>query len=483
MGIHSIRMPDIGEGIAETEIAEWLVGVGQTIREDDPMVAVMTDKATVEIPSPVTGKVLWLAGEPGDKIAVGSELIRLEVDGDGNLGLRPTKGGTGGGQGAGSHAAVGHAGAIAGGANAANTGAANAEGQPQVQAGKPLADLSAAAQGITEPDEKNPATNGGHVADHETAAAGAAFGRPGHTGADPFSHVMTAPLRGEGEKPVASPSVRGRARDGGVDLRLVRGSGPGGRITHDDLDAFIATGGLPKASGARAQTKIEEIKVIGLRRRIAERMQEANQIPSITIIEEIDATALEDLRARMNVDTADARLTMLPFIARALVRALRDHPAINQLYLPDQGVVRRFGAVHLGIATQTPNGLMVPVLRHAEAMGLRDTAAEIARLAQAARDGSAKREELAGSTITVTSLGVLGAVASTPILNAPEVAIIGINRLAVRPFWNGTAFEPRKMMNISCSFDHRVIDGWDAAVFVARLKELMETPALIFVEA
>lgn len=430
MGIHSIRMPDIGEGIAETEIAEWMVAIGQTIREDDAMVAVMTDKATVEIPSPVTGTVLWQAGAPGDKIAVGAELIRLEVDGAGNV---AADGGDG--------------------AAAAPVAAKAPEERPEAPVAQP--EPAAPAATAPKPEAKPPAA----------------------------ALPPTAPLRAEGEKPVAAPSVRGRARDGGIDLRLVRGSGPGGRITHEDLDAFIATGGLPQASGPRADTRIEEVKVIGLRRRIAERMEQANRIPSITIVEEVDATALEDLRARMNAADKNQKLTLLPFIARALVRALRDHPVINQHYLPDDGIARRFGAVHLGIATQTPNGLMVPVLRHAEALSVRDTASEIARLAQAARDGSAKREELSGSTITITSLGPLGAIATTPILNPPEVAILGVNRLAVRPFWNGTAFEPRKMMNISSSFDHRVIDGWDAAVFVQRLKELLETPALILVEA
>ncbi|MFB9221812.1 dihydrolipoamide acetyltransferase family protein [Paracoccus cavernae] len=431
MGIHSIRMPDIGEGIAETEIAEWLVAIGQTIREDDPMVAVMTDKATVEIPSPVTGTVLWQAGAPGDKIAVGAELIRLEVDGAGNV--------------------AGDGTAAAPVAAKAPEAKAEATPEPPVAKPEPIAPAAPAPK-----------------AEAKAAAT---------------SLPPTAPLRAEGERPIAAPSVRGRARDGGIDLRLVRGSGPAGRITHEDLDAFIATGGLPQASGPRADNRIEEVKVIGLRRRIAERMEQANRIPSITIVEEVDATALEDLRARMNAADKSQKLTLLPFIARALTRALRDHPVINQHYLPDEGIARRFGAVHLGIATQTPNGLMVPVLRHAEALSVRDTASEIARLAQAARDGSAKREELSGSTITITSLGPLGAIATTPILNPPEVAILGINRLAVRPFWNGTAFEPRKMMNISSSFDHRVIDGWDAAVFVQRLKELLETPALIFVEA
>lgn len=419
MGIHAIRMPDIGEGIAEAEIAEWLVAPGQEIREDAPLVAVMTDKATVEIPSPVAGRVLWLGGEPGDVLAVGAELIRLEVEGAGNV---------------------------------AASEPASAAVQAAVQAPEPAP-----------PPDPAPAA---------VAPAAAPQARP-------------VPLRPEGERPLAPPSVRKRAREAGVDLRQLRGSGPAGRITHDDLQAFLAAGGLPAPLGPQPDTSVEEIRVIGLRRKIAQNMARAAAIPHITIVEEVDATALEDLRARMHArmnQGAGERLTPLAFLARALVRVLREQPMLNAHHLAEDGLIRRFGAVHLGIATQTPAGLMVPVLRHAEALSLRETAAGIARLAQAARDGTAKREELTGSTLTVTSLGALGAIATTPILNAPEVAIVGVNRLALRPFWNGSAFEPRKMMNLSCSFDHRVIDGWDAAVFVQRLKGLLEAPALIFAE-
>lgn len=414
MGIHSIRMPDIGEGIAEAEIAEWLVEIGDTVLEDAPLAAVMTDKATVEIPAPVSGRVLWRAGAPGDVIAVGAELIRLEVEGAGN----------------------------------------SAEGDPAPPETAPVPPPPSAE--AETPPAANPAA--------------------------PTAPVPQAPLRPEGERPLAPPSVRARARAAGVDLRLLRGSGPAGRIRHADLDAFIASGGLPAPAGPRPDTSTEEIRVIGLRRKIAARMQAAGSVPQITIVEEVDATALEDLRGRMN-DEGRGRLTLLPFIARAMVRALREQPMLNAHYDAEAGIVRRFGAIHIGIAAQTPDGLVVPVLRHAEAMGLRETGAEIARLAQAAKDGRATREELGGSTVTITSLGPLGALATTPILNLPEVAIVGVNRLALRPFWNGTAFEPRKMMNLSCSFDHRVIDGWDAAVFVARLKTLLEAPALIFVEA
>lgn len=417
MGVHSIRMPDIGEGIAEAEIAEWLVEIGDTVLEDAPLAAVMTDKATVEIPAPVSGRVLWRAGAPGDVIAVGAELIRLEVEGAGN----------------------------------------SAECDPAPPETAPAPPPSAEAE---TPPAAEPAANP----------------------AAPTAPVPHVPLRPEGERPLAPPSVRARARAAGVDLRLLRGSGPAGRIRHADLDAFIASGGLPAPAGPQPDTSTEEIRVIGLRRKIAARMQAAGSVPQITIVEEVDATALEDLRGRMN-DEGRGRLTLLPFIARAMVRALREQPMLNAHYDAEAGIVRRFGAIHIGIAAQTPDGLVVPVLRHAEAMGLRETGAEIARLAQAAKDGRATREELGGSTVTITSLGPLGALATTPILNLPEVAIVGVNRLALRPFWNGTAFEPRKMMNLSCSFDHRVIDGWDAAVFVARLKRLLEAPALIFVEA
>jgi len=422
MGIHSIRVPDIGEGIAETEVAEWLVSIGQQVREDDPLAALMTDKATVEVPSPVSGKVIWLAAAEGDTLAVGAELIRLEVDGAGN---------------------------VTGEEPASDAPAQPEDAAPPTQADTPpeAVEAPAQAENPTEPPV-----------------------------------VTAAPLRPEGERPLAPPSVRARAREAGVDLRQVRGSGPAGRITQDDLSAYIASGGVPAPSGVRPDESVEEIRVIGLRRRISERMETANRIPHITIVEEVDTTALEDLRGRMNAE-GGSKLTVLPFLVRAMVRALREQPMLNAHYDTSAGVIRRFGGVHVGIAAQTDGGLMVPVLRHAEALTLREAGAEIARLADAARDGSARREELTGSTITITSLGKLGALATTPILNAPEVAIVGVNRMEVRPHWNGSDFEPRKMMNISCSFDHRVIDGHDAAVFVQRLKTLLETPALIFVES
>ena len=292
--------------------------------------------------------------------------------------------------------------------------------------------------------------------------------------------------RPEGEKPLASPAVRLRAKETGIDLRQVAGSGPAGRISHEDLDAFLSAGrstGAPR--GLARNTEITEIKVVGMRRRIAEKMSlSKSRIPHITYVEEVDVTALEELRGKLNgAKRPDRpRLTILPFLMRAMVKAVAEQPQINALFDDEAGIVHRHGGVHVGIAAQTPGGLIVPVVRHAEARDLWDCAVELARLSDAARDGTATREELSGSTITITSLGAMGGIATTPVINHPEVAIVGVNKIAVRPMWDGTQFVPRKMMNLSSSFDHRVVDGWDAAVFVQRLKTLLETPALIFVE-
>jgi 2-oxoisovalerate dehydrogenase E2 component (dihydrolipoyl transacylase) len=414
-------MPDIGEGIAEAELVEWMVAPGDTIAEDAPMAAVMTDKATVEIPAPASGKVLWLGGAVGETLAVGSDLIHLEVDGPGTM----------------------------------------VEGAPPP----------------TPPPTPEPAPE----AIPTLSPSPPKVGPPRPTG----------PLlpRPEGEKPLAPPSVRARARELGLDLRRVRGTGPAGRVTHDDLEAALAAGseapGTSASPGRVRREDVEDIPVVGLRRKIADRMVEAKRrIPHFTIVEEVDVTALEDLRAALNAEGGEGtvKLTVLPLLGRALVRTLADFPGLNAHYDDQAGVVRRHGAVHLGIATQTSGGLMVPVIAHAESLGVRGMAAELARVAQAAREGTARREALSGSTITISSLGPLGAIATTPIINRPEVAIVGVNRMAMRPHWNGTAFVPRKMMNLSCGFDHRVVDGWDAALFVQRLKHLLENPALIFVE-
>jgi 2-oxoisovalerate dehydrogenase E2 component (dihydrolipoyl transacylase) len=282
--------------------------------------------------------------------------------------------------------------------------------------------------------------------------------------------------------------VRLRAQEAGIDLRQVPGTGPAGRITHEDIDAFLARGpqiAPTQAPGLFRNTTVEDIKVVGLRRRIAEKMAVAkSRIPHITYVEEIDVTALEELRAALNKSkrAEQPKLTLLPFLMRAMVKAIADQPNVNAIFDDEAGVVHQYGGVHIGIATQTPGGLMVPVVHHAEARDIWDCAAEVGRLADAAKTGTATREELSGSTITITSLGAMGGVVTTPVINHPEVAIVGVNKIMVRPVWDGSQFIPRKMMNLSSSFDHRVVDGWDAAVFIQRIKTLLETPALIFVE-
>ncbi|RWB13425.1 MAG: 2-oxo acid dehydrogenase subunit E2, partial [Mesorhizobium sp.] len=292
--------------------------------------------------------------------------------------------------------------------------------------------------------------------------------------------------RAEGDKPLASPAVRLRAKEAGIDLRQVPGSGPAGRISHEDIEAFLARGPqLARATGLAPKDGVEDIKVVGLRRKIAEKMSLAkSRIPHITYVEEIDVTALEELRATLNKDKRGdrAKLTLLPFLMRAMVKAIADQPNLNALFDDDAGIIHQHEGIHIGIAAQTPTGLVVPVVKHAEARDLWDCAAEVNRLADAAKSGTATRDELSGSTITITSLGAMGGVATTPVINYPEVAIVGVNKMMVRPVWDGTQFIPRKMMNLSSSFDHRVIDGWDAAVFVQRIKALLETPALIFVD-
>jgi 2-oxoisovalerate dehydrogenase E2 component (dihydrolipoyl transacylase) len=277
-----------------------------------------------------------------------------------------------------------------------------------------------------------------------------------------------------------------QAREAGIDLRQVPGSGPAGRITHEDLDAFIARGSEAlRQPGPQPKTAVETIKLVGLRRRIAEKMSVAHgRIPHITYVEEVDVTALEDLRVVLNKDKREEqpRLTILPFLMRAMVRAVAEQPRLNTVFDDEAGMLHQHAGVHIGIATQTPSGLMVPVVKHAEALDLWGCAAEVSRVSEAARSGLAARDELTGSTITITSLGAMGGVVTTPIINHPEVAIVGVNKIVVRPVWDGSTFVPRKMMNLSSSFDHRVVDGWDAAVFVQRIKTLLETPALIFIE-
>lgn len=431
MGIHVIKMPDIGEGIAEVELVEWHVQPGDPVVEDQVLADVMTDKATVEIPSPVHGKVLGLGGKVGDVMAVGAELIRLEVEGAGNV----------------------------------------AAGAPPLTARPAPAAPPAAAPAMVAAPAPTPAP--------APAAA------PAAPAASPPAAVPV--LRAPGEKPVASPAVRRRAWELGIELQFVPGSGAAGRILHEDLDAYAARRGaaVPAASRYVERHAEEQVPVIGLRRRIAQKMQEAKRrIPHFTYVEEIDVTEIEALRAQLNErhGAARGRLTLLPLLARAIVLALPDFPQINARFDDDAGVVTRYGAVHLGVATQTDGGLMVPVLRHAEARDLWACAAEIRRLAEAARNGKASREELTGSTLTVTSLGPLGGIVTTPVINWPEVAIIGVGRIVERPVLQQGRIVARKMLNLSASFDHRVVDGADGAHFVQALRRLLESPALLFVE-
>ena len=456
MGEHVIKMPDVGEGVAEAELVEWHVKVGDLVREDAVLAAVMTDKATVEIPSPVDGKVAWLGAEIGDTVAVGSPIVRIATAGEGRDSgeVAPSK----------------------------DEATASTEGEtetltpdPSLQGGGERASaptLDAADSKPSKPDASgSPSPLWGGARGGGTSSA--------------VAHSAGAP-RAEGEKPLASPAVRLRAKEMGIDLRQVPGSGPAGRIQHEDLDAFAARDARPAApAGLQRREGVEAIKVVGLRRRIADKMALARaRIPHITYVEEIDVTELEALRTKLNETKRPDRpkLTILPFLMRAMVRAIDEQPQLNSTFDDEAGIIHRHAGVNIGIAAQTPTGLVVPVVGHAEARDLWDCAAEMARLAEGARRGSLSREELTGSTITITSLGAMGGVATTPVINHPEVAIIGVNKIMVRPVWDGAQFLPRKMMNLSSSFDHRVIDGWDAAVFIQRIKTLLETPALIFVE-
>ena len=432
MGEHAIKMPDVGEGITEAEIVEWNVTVGDLVREDDVLAAVMTDKATVEIPSPVEGRIVSLDGELGAMTAVGSTIVTIEVEGEGN--------------------------------------AVTEKPRPVAQPKAPPVEVEAAksppkAQPAPEPKAASPAAESPSVVAAVTDTS--------------------RPPRPEGEKPLASPSVRKRARDAGVELVYVRGSGPAGRIQHEDLDSYIAGKSEPVVSSFQANNTITETRVIGLRRKIAARLQDAkSRIPHITYVEEVDMTELETLRAHLNETRREdqPKLTILPFIMRAMVKALKVYPKLSAHFEDEAGIVRRFGAAHIGMAVQTPNGLMVAVVRNAEARDIWDIAGEAQRLAEAARNGSITREELTGSTITLTSLGSMGGIVSTPVINSPEVAIVGVNKIAVRPIYQDGAFVPRKIMNLSSSFDHRIIDGWDAAEFIQHIRGLLETPATLFME-
>jgi 2-oxoisovalerate dehydrogenase E2 component (dihydrolipoyl transacylase) len=428
------KLPDIGEGIAEAEIVAWHVKLGDIVAEDDPLCDMMTDKATVEMTAPVAGKIVAVAGEVGDQIAIGSVLAVFEAEGE-------------------------------------------VTAEPLVE----VAPNEAAATVLPQPPFVPSEVEG-------PAAPSIAEARRVESSA-PDKRISTSldagspstSLRTSGEKRVlASPAVRERAKNLGIDLAQVKGDGD--RIRHADLDAFITYNQGYRAAGtARAD---EQIKVVGLRRRIAENMAASKRhIPHFTYVEEFDVTKLEALRADLNETRgAKDRLTILPFLIVAACRALPRYPMINARYDDEAGTVTRFGAVHLGIATQTDIGLMVPVLRDAQALNVWQLAAEVKRLAEAARSGKAKSEELSGSTLTLSSLGPLGGIAATPVINRPEVAILCPNKVVERPVVKDGAIVVAKMMNLSISCDHRVVDGHDAASFVQAVKRLVETPALLFVD-
>jgi 2-oxoisovalerate dehydrogenase E2 component (dihydrolipoyl transacylase) len=435
MGEFVIKLPDVGEGVAEAELVEWTIEDGSLVKEDQVLAAVMTDKATVEIPSPVEGKVIWRAAKVGDIVAVGSALVRLEVEGAGNV-------------------------------------KSGGEAMPEEAAAK-----SASQSAQAEPSAVKAAEAPKRPANPEPTT----INKP-RAGAS----LSSVTRRAEGEKPLASPAVRKRALDNGVDLRQVMGSGPAGRVTHEDLDGFFQSGsGIAIRPGRGPDTSVKDIAVIGLRRKIAEKMATSkSRIPHITYVDEVDITALEELRAALNAARRpdQPKLTILPFLMRAMARAIERQPQFNAIYDDNENVIHQYGGMHMGVATQTEGGLIVPVVRHVEAMSVWECASEVGRLSESCRKGTATRDELSGSTITITSLGAMGGLVTTPVINYPEVAIIGVNKMQVLPHWDGTQFVPRKKMNLSSSFDHRVIDGWDCAVFIQAIKSMLENPAMIFIE-
>ncbi len=441
MGTYVFKLPDVGEGTAEAEIVAWHVKVGDVIAEDQNLVDVMTDKATVEMTSPVSGKVISLHGEPGEMAPVGAPLVELEVEGTGNV-----KGN---------------------GASAPKAVEAKKEiPSPPRSGGEGKGEGVSKSAPVPHP-HPNPLPQGG---------------RGGEA-------AMAFTTRAAGDKPVASPAVRQRAHEMGIELQFVPGTGPAGRISHADLDGFIASGGrnavLRGGSGPVPREGIENVKVIGLRRKIAEKMQDSKRrIPHYAYVDEVDMTELEALRAHLNATRRQdqPKLTVLPFFMRALVKVLPGYPQINARFDDEAGIVHRYAPVHIGIATQTANGLIVPVVHHAEALDIWQSAAEVARVSAAARENKATKDELTGSTITITSLGPLGGLVTTPVINHPEVAIVGPNAILDRPVVRDGQVVVRKMMNLSSSFDHRVVDGYDAAEFIQRVKALLEHPATLFME-
>jgi 2-oxoisovalerate dehydrogenase E2 component (dihydrolipoyl transacylase) len=466
MARYEFRLPDIGEGIAEAEIVAWHIKVGDEVAEDQQLADMMTDKATVELESPVAGRVVELAGEVGDQIPIGSTLVVLETAGE----------------------------ASAAPAAEQETGQLQpmGDGETKVTEGLaeavPSADVEAAERRTRhdrrQTDQVEWGDNERRVGEWRAesplpqaggAAREASGGGQGAGQAHPGADAPSPPASGKGV--LASPAVRARARDLGIDLAQVQYSGD--RVRHADLDAYLLyKGGGARPGGSRKCGADEDIKVVGLRRRIAENMQEAKRrIPHFTLVEEVNVTALEQTRAMMNQDRGgNPKLTMLPFLITGMCRVLPDFPMLNARYDDDANVIHRSGAVHMGMATQTDNGLSVAVIRNAQDRDVWGLAAEISRLAEATRSGKASREELSGGTITISSLGPMGGIASTPVINRPEVAIIAVNKLKDTPIVEGGQIKIAKMMNLSISCDHRVVDGWDAASFMQALKGVLEAP-------
>ncbi len=448
MARYEFKLPDIGEGIAEAEIVAWHVKVGESVAEDQQLADMMTDKATVEMESPVAGKVLEVAGEVGDMIPIGSVLVVIETEGEGS----------------------------------AETEEPIADGMAEV----PEALEEVVPTTDVAPDERRGTPERRSGEDRREEDRGEpdrrqgewrAGGRPSPAlGDDVAFNPQPDPPVTDKRPVLASPAVRARARDLGIDLAQVKFSGD--RVRHADLDAYLLYSGAAPSRGAAPRRQDEEIKVVGLRRKIAENMQEAKRrIPHFTLVEEYDVTALEATRAMMNADRGDnPKLTMLPFLIAAFARLFPAYPQLNATYDDEAQLITRHGAVHMGMATQTPNGLMVAVIRNAESRDLWTLAAEISRLADAARSGKATREELSGSTFTISSLGPMGGITSTPVINRPEVGIVAVNKVRETPVVVDGELEVRKMMNLSLSCDHRVVDGWDAANFMQDLKGLIESP-------
>lgn len=425
MALFTFKLPDIGEGISEAEIVAWHVKPGDAIAEDQPIADMMTDKATVEMESPVAGRVVEIAGEIGDVVSIGAMLVVIETEGS-----------------------------VA----------------EQIDAETPDAEtVETVEEASLTPEPFVPSE----------VEAPSPVPEPVSKGLDASGSGV-----GAGRHILASPAVRDRARALGVDLADVKAQSD--RVRHADLDAYLTYNGAQgfRAAGSSAKRADEPIKVIGMRRRIAENMAASKRnIPHFTYVEEVDVTALEAMRGDLNAHRGSRpKLTMLPLLIVALCKAIPDFPMINARYDDEAGVVTRYGSVHLGMATQTEAGLMVPVIRDAQDRNVWQLAAEITRLAEAARSGKAKSEELSGSTFTITSLGPLGGVATTPVINRPEVAIIGPNRVIERPMFRGKEIVAAKLMNISISCDHRVVDGWDAASYVQAVRTLLETPVLLFAD-